>query len=277
MGKTWLPASIVLVALLWLCTPAPASAWSLPPAQDTGSGFAAQQNGGGLPDNQVAPERETQSSRGFGMQIIPLILIIPLGWLFFRSISRRGRDQGEEGRPGSTSGPDEHTRDEDPQNLQEAYRRARAQWEWMTSEPTAGPKPGGKSPAAEPGGFDKTEFLRGAKLVYSRLTEAFDKLDVEAAAPFAGEAVLEGLRARVASGARPASTEIVLVEAELLEHAKNENSEEAVVLYDALVRRGPDAAEPEQLKQVWRFSRDPRDPSSMWRLERMEPYSDPVS
>ncbi|WP_022661902.1 TIM44-like domain-containing protein [Paucidesulfovibrio longus] len=277
MGKTWLPAIFALVALLWLCAPAPSSAWSLAPEHGSGGAFAAQQSDGGLPDNQVAPERETHSSRGFGMQIIPLILIIPLGWLFFRSIARRGRDQDEEGRPDSPSGPDVHTRDEDPQNLQEAYRRARAQWEWMTSEPTAGPKSVEKPSGVEPGGFDKAEFLRGAKLVYSRLTEAFDKLDVEAAAPFAGEAVLEGLRARTASGARPASTEIVLVEAELLEHAKKEDSEEAVVLYDALVRRGPDAAEPEQLKQVWRFSRDPRDPSSMWRLERMEPYSDPVS
>lgn len=281
MKRTWLTVLCALVALCWFGVAEPASAWRLGPDTDTGVNAATpiQLDGSGQ-DQPLLADREERGSRGIGLQIIPLILIIPLGWLFFRSMSRRRNDSDGEEQQGNESSPrpDSYSREEDPENLQEAYRRARAQWEWMTSDPKAGAEPKtatGRGPAVD--GFDEKDFLKGAKLVYARLTEAFDNLDAEAAAPFAGESVLEGLRARAASGVRPLSTEIVLVNAELLEHDHKDDLEKAVVLYDALIRRGPDAAEPEQLKQIWRFTRDPRDPSSMWRLERMEAYSDPNS
>lgn len=291
MKKTCWTLCCVLGMLLWLGMAGPAAAWSFGQDQVTSGGDAQQNLIGDGPQPRLDLENDNRGSGGSGLQIFPLILIIPLGWFFLRRILRHhGRDDqdGQNSRNGQqdNSGQDSQMHGEDPENLQEAYRRARAQWEWMTGGDAAAPG-GAKSagtaassvsaPGAASGGFDINDFLRGAKLVYAQLTEAFDNLDADAAAPFADEAVLEGLRTRAASGARPGNTEIVLVEAELLEHTNTQDAEEAVVLYDALVRRGPDAAEPEQLRQVWRFARDPRDPASMWRLMRMESYSDPAS
>jgi predicted lipid-binding transport protein (Tim44 family) len=268
----------VVLALCGLCFSEPASSWRLEP----GDGDAVQttvRQPGGVPEQPPA-ELQDRAPRGGGLQIIPLILIIPLGWLFFRSMNRRNEDRFDSSDDAGQGGRDRYSQEEDPENLREAYRRARAQWEWMEGAESSASGKSSSSPVAEnagPSGFNADEFLRGAKLAYTRLTEAFDELDADAAAPFASRAIVDGLRARAASGGTPTRTEIVLVEAELLEHTTDADKEEAVVLYDALVRRGADAPEPEQVRQVWRFRRNPGDPSSTWRLERMEPYSEPTS
>lgn len=299
--RTLLTASCVLAALLWLGAPTPARAWTFAPEDGKNQSFGTQRDDASSSAPLSSPD--TRDSGGMLAQLLPVVVLVGLGWLFFRGFSRRGRGpldgprdsensrEFRKPRPparrddaddsGASSGPDRYRHDDDPAELQEAYRRARAQWEWLTADPStrkAGDRDGrSPAPAPDPGGFDRSEFLRGAKLAYARLTEAFDTLDADAAEPFAAPEVLDGLKARAASGAQPTSTEIVLVDAELLEHVEHEDREEAVVLYDALVRRGPDAAEPEQLKQVWRFARDPRVSGSTWRLARMEPYHDPAA
>lgn len=268
-----------VLAVCWLTASVPAQAWQWGQANETVSQTTAPQPG----DAQAsAPRQPSREPRGVGLQFIPIILIIPLAWLFFRGLQRRRDDQDSDfPSSGSGKGDSRFSQEDDPEHLREAYRRARAQWEWMEGGESRKPGEAAASSrsasASADGGFDESEFLRGAKLAYARLTEAFDALDADAAAPFAAEAVVEGLRARARSGAVPTSTELVLVEAELLEHSESGESEEAVVLFDALVRRGNESPEPEEVRQVWRFGRDPRDPSSMWRLERMESYSEPAS
>ncbi|MEF2144994.1 MAG: Tim44-like domain-containing protein [Desulfovibrionaceae bacterium] len=275
MSKTLIVTLLAGLAAFGLGGASPAYASSHTTLDADNQVMAAQALDGGAALEPLNRPAEPPRPRGMGNSIFPLILLIPLGWILFRSLSRRRGnpdDVDPQGPARPSQGRDAYSQDNDPENLKDAYRHARATWDYMTSEPNGSKAAAAVKDVAGQGGFDKTEFLHGAKLAYVRLSEAFDRLDADAAAPFASQAVLDGLRARAASGAEPVNTEIVLVDADLLEHTAENGRDEAVVLYDVLLRRGPDAREPEQVKQVWRFVR--HDVNDMWKLDRMEAYTE---
>ena len=58
--------------------------------------------------------------------------------------------------------------------------------------------------SAVPADFNQEEFLRGAKMAYTRLQESWDRRDLDDIAQFATPAVLTELRAKYAEVARKA-------------------------------------------------------------------------
>lgn len=120
-----------------------------------------------------------------------------------------------------------------------------------------------------PADFDQEEFLRGAKMAYVRLQESWDKRDLTDISQFATPAVLDVLKTQLAEEPDPTTTELLMVNATLME-VKNEGaSQRAAVFFDVLMREDPKAAQPEQVREVWHFVR-PLDGSESWRLDGIQ-------
>lgn len=213
-----------------------------------------------------------------GLDILDIIVLVLVAAVLVQ-VLRRGRIGREQGpRPDQPmprdQGPDQPlTPEGEDQNLEARHARARAAWARLAgqgaapsaSRPSSGPLPG----PAVPGGFDEQEFLSGAKAVYGRIQAALGRGDFADAAVFVSgdpRSVLQDVAARWPAQGEP---EIVLLEAEVLERKLEGGTERVRVAYKALMRR-PGQGEPAETRSVWRFSRNPDDPASHWKLEAVE-------
>jgi len=117
-----------------------------------------------------------------------------------------------------------------------------------------------------PPGFDQEEFLDGAKAAYVRLQGSWDKRDLDDVKRFTEPDVYEEIARQAAEDPSPSRTEILLLEARLLEVKTEKGSTLATVFFDALLREDAASPSPEQTREVWRFTRREADPNPEWKL-----------
>ena len=127
--------------------------------------------------------------------------------------------------------------------------------------------------AAEPGvdvpaGFDTEEFLRGAKMAYTRMQKSWDRRDLDDIAQFATPAVMEVLREQMAAEPAPSTTEILLVNAQLLGAESEGDDQRAQVFFDVLLRERPDQTAPTSAREVWHFLREGE--NGTWKLDGIQ-------
>ena len=132
---------------------------------------------------------------------------------------------------------------------------------------------GSQPPAADqgvdvPAGFDTDEFLRGAKMAYTRMQQAWDRRDLDDIAQFATPAVMQALREQMAAEPTPSHTEIMLVNAQLLGAEDEGNDQRAQVFFDVLLRERPDQQTPSSAREVWHFLREGANGS--WKLDGIQ-------
>ncbi len=136
-------------------------------------------------------------------------------------------------------------------------------------QPSAPPPPP-TTDAAGLDGFDEVEFLSGSKALYVRLQAAWDKRDLEDIARFAAPAVLAEITAQAESDPGPSTTEILLLEARILEANRKDGEEVVSVLFDAMLREDSAERHSDQVREVWHFARKPGSPPSPWLLEGIQ-------
>jgi predicted lipid-binding transport protein (Tim44 family) len=149
------------------------------------------------------------------------------------------------------------------------------QYAGLGSETVAAPPPsqatGFEPPAAGaarahvPAGFDVAGFLRAAKLNFMRLQAANDNADLEELREFTTAELFEELRRDIeARGAARQRTDVMALNAELLEVTTEGGRHWASVRFSGMVRESPGAA-PEGFEEVWNLAK-PADGSSGWLL-----------
>ena len=106
-----------------------------------------------------------------------------------------------------------------------------------------------------PPGFDADEFLRGAKMAYTRLQASWDKRDMNDISQFTTEAVQQSVREQMAADPKPSTTEILLVNAQLLGVTNEGDDQYAQVFFDVLLRETPAQETPSSAREVWHFVR----------------------
>ena len=121
---------------------------------------------------------------------------------------------------------------------------------------------GGQDAPAAPGpqipmppGFDADEFLRGAKMAYTRLQSSWDKRDMSDIAQFATKSVQDAVREQMQADPTPSTTEILLVNAQLLGVSDEGSDQYAQVFFDVLLRENPQQQTPVTVREVWHFVR----------------------
>jgi predicted lipid-binding transport protein (Tim44 family) len=114
-----------------------------------------------------------------------------------------------------------------------------------------------------PAGFDASEFARHAKLNFVRLQAAHDDKDLAAMRDFMTPGMYKEIEADVrAAGATPQKTDVVTLNAEVLDVATENGIYIVSVRFSGLIREAADQ-EPQQFTEIWHLEK-PVNGSSGW-------------
>lgn len=198
------------------------------------------------------------------------IVIIGLVIYFVVRFLRRRRDASSSAQNPYMGRSDADSTNPTYGNTGQPYAGTGSAWDNLRSAGAAGAR-NYDEPQSDsiPADFDREEFLRGAKMAYVRMQESWDKRDLDDIAQFATPAVMDVLRAQLAEEPTPTTTELLMVNASLMEVRNEGDKQRAAVFFDVLMREDPNAAQPEQVREVWHFVR-PLDGSESWRLDGIQ-------
>lgn len=199
------------------------------------------------------------------MDLLLLALVLYFGFKFF---ARR--------RAATVSGPEEQN--PTPYTRNDAPAPGGSGWDALSSKPAqpsanfgnaAGAVEVPASAPRVPAGFDTEEFLNGAKAAYARLNAAWDRRDLDDVAQFATPGFMDELRRQAEEDPDPVPTDILLVDAALVEVRTEGEEQIASVYFSVLLREDPNASAPTDVREVWHFVRA-ADGSGPWRLDGIQ-------
>ncbi len=132
------------------------------------------------------------------------------------------------------------------------------------------PLPAASEEVKIPQGFDQEDFMKGAKAVYTRLQNSWDKRDLEDIRHFSSTQVWEEINRQAQEDPQPSKTEILRVNARLLEATSSNSHTVASVLFDVMMRESKEEDIAKEVREIWHFSKDDNDPKSFWVLEGIQ-------
>lgn len=131
-----------------------------------------------------------------------------------------------------------------------------------------------RSAPAVPADFDTAAFLSGAKAAYEMMQQAWDAGDLAELRALTTDKVFGELQDQVrARGSAPNRTELLKVDAEVLEVRDAGPDREAAVLFDVLLREAPGDS-PTQVREVWHFIRPRNSRQPTWLLDGIQQIED---
>ncbi len=121
-----------------------------------------------------------------------------------------------------------------------------------------------------PEGVDEAEFIAGAKALYSRLQASWDKRDLEDIRSFTTPEVFEEIARQAQEDPNPGKTDVLMIEARVVEVERVGSHTVMTVLFDALLREDQAASMPGQAREVWRIRRDESSAKPEWLLDGIQ-------
>lgn len=212
----------------------------------------------------MAQEQQMPSRGG---SLLNVLLLGVIAYFLVRMFRRRmgGGDSHRNDQP------TEHDNEKDSQGKvirpMDRHEAARQMWGRLSSESV-------ESPLSQPdtndaSGFDEADFLEGAKLFFSRYQQAMDSRGVEELRSFMSDEVYRQAMADAEASSSHARTEIMLLNAKLMELKSDQGRTFVTVFFDAQLRRGISGEQPIHLRTVWEFSRDDTVENGLWTLEKI--------
>lgn len=208
------------------------------------------------------------SGGGFsGGGFMDIILLAAIAFIAYKLFSRRraAAPAPAAAAPGGMAAPQAPYQPMERSDMQQSA--ANDAWGGLRNQPMASAE--AVNGPTLPAGFDAEEFLRGAKMAYTRLQKAWDSRDLNDIAQFASPAVMEAVREQLQAEPTPTTTELLLVNAQLLEVTQEPGGvERAQVYFDVLMREDPKQETPSSVREIWHFMRE--NAQSMWRLDGIQ-------
>lgn len=124
-----------------------------------------------------------------------------------------------------------------------------------------------------PKGFNEADFLEGAKGAFKILQTAWDKKDLAEIRSLTTDKVFAEIQKQIKATAGENHTDVLNVDAELLEVRDLGHELEAVVLFDTLLRE-ESRAHPEQVREVWTFIKQKNSLHPKWYLDGLQQLED---
>ena len=126
---------------------------------------------------------------------------------------------------------------------------------------------------AVPEGFDHQAFLSGAKIAFTTLQKAWDDRDLAEIRGLSTDKVFAEIQDQLKASATENHTDILKLDAELLEVREIGSGLEAVVLFDAIMREDSNA-QAEQVREVWHFVKPKISIQPKWLLDGIQQLED---
>jgi predicted lipid-binding transport protein (Tim44 family) len=136
-------------------------------------------------------------------------------------------------------------------------------------QPAAGPQ---AAPVAIPADFDQTSFLAGAESAYRYLQTAWDKRDLAAIRGLTTDKVFAELQDQLRATDVDNKTEVLKVNAELLEVREVGSELEATVMFDCIIREDEGATD--QVREIWHFTKPVSSKQPKWYLDGIQQLQD---
>ena len=124
-----------------------------------------------------------------------------------------------------------------------------------------------------PKGFDPQAFLAGAKIAYRNLQKAWDERDLAEIRSLSTDKVFAEIQDQLKASDAENHTDILKLEAELLDVREIGSELEAVVLFDAVMREDVNG-QAEQVKEVWHFVKPKISIQPKWYLDGIQQLED---
>jgi predicted lipid-binding transport protein (Tim44 family) len=132
---------------------------------------------------------------------------------------------------------------------------------------------GSNNTAAIPEDFDQQAFLSGAKIAFTTLQKAWDERDLAEIRGLSTDKVFAKIQDQLKASATENHTDILKLDAELLEVREIGSELEAVVLFDAIMREDINA-QAEQIREVWHFVKPKISIQPKWLLDGIQQLED---
>jgi predicted lipid-binding transport protein (Tim44 family) len=211
-----------------------------------------------------------------GINFFDILIFGAIAFLLYHLFALRRRRAGPRPAPagygpGSSDGPYERTSyAESPQNAFETDLLFKGK----SSAETADHAQAATGSARIPTGFDAEHFLEGARGAYRRLQDAWDRGDLGDIRQLTTDSVFAEIRDQLGARTGLNRTDILKLDAELLEVREVGDHTEASALFDVVMReadseQGEDLR-PHQVREVWHFVRTIGSLQPTWFLDGIQ-------
>lgn len=133
--------------------------------------------------------------------------------------------------------------------------------------------PGAAAKPAVPADFDVQNFLDGASSAYRHLQIAWDQGELAEIRGLVTDKVFAEIQQQFRQRQGENRTELLKVDAELLEVRDRDNEREASVLFDVMLRE-TEEERPKQVREVWHFTRSKLSRQPTWFLDGIQQLED---
>lgn len=189
------------------------------------------------------------------MDLLLIALLAYIGYMLYKRFKQRSAQQPSPAAANYSS------------SFQNTAETAKQGWNILRQDPdyTASTA----SPSVDvPAGFNVEEFIKGAKMAYTRMQQSWDKRDLADIAQFATPAVMNVLKEQLAVDKTPGHTDLIMVNAELLGVETSGNEQRAQVYFDVLMREDPSQPTPSSVREIWHFLRTSQ--NGNWKLDGIQ-------
>lgn len=208
-----------------------------------------------------------------GINFMDILLFAGLAFLAFKLMA------AWRGRPQPVVGDQVFTRNETPSDLLARQPPAAVgadagfNTDILSRKSAVPAMPGVDAAPSLPADFDLEGFIAGAKNAYRHLQTAWDQGELAEIRALTTDKVFAEIQEQVRERQGENHTELLKVEAEVLEVRDRDQAREVSVLFDVMLRETDDER-PKQVREVWHFTRSRLSRQPTWFLDGIQQLDD---
>jgi len=128
------------------------------------------------------------------------------------------------------------------------------------------------APVSLPADFDQLAFLNGAKAAYNQMQRAWDSGDLADLRALTTDKVFGELQDQIRARQGSSRTELLKVEASILQVSDSANDRDVAVLFDVMMNE--DGEGPNRVREVWHFTRARNSRTPTWFLDGIQQWEE---
>lgn len=207
------------------------------------------------------------------INMMDILVFAGIAFLLMRLLGARAK-QSQPAPAATTAYNRNNYQDDDAQSTYEHAPQSGSNSSGFNTDLLFGKNAAGNAVAAEapafdvPADFDKAGFLAGAESAFRYLQKAWDSADLAAIRGLTTDKVFAEIQDQLRASGASNQTDVLKINAELLEVREVGSEWEATVLFDCILRE--DGGDTEQVREVWHFIKPVNSKQTKWFLDGIQ-------